>query len=232
MAKGKRKPKKPSYEESISIIDREILRRRGKWTLNSLSWLDFDDVSQIIKLHIFKKWHLYNPTKPLVPWLNRIITNQLKNIIRNNYGNYSKPCLRCAAAQGENNCLIYKNQEYTCPLLVKWLKTKKIAYDVKLAVPLENHLYEVQSISYNEDNFNSNAKKLHLKMQSILKPQEWRVYEALYIKNFSEEKAALLLGYKTSEKNRPPGYKQIKNMQKSILEKVKKVLASNELDIL
>ncbi len=231
MARRKKKIK-PSFEESIPLIDKEIEKRKGRWTLHSLSWLDFEDVAQIIKLHIFKKWHLYNPVHPLAPWLNRIITNQIKNIIRNNYGNYSKPCSRCAAAEPEDKCLVYGKQDSTCPLVAKWEKTKKVAHDVKIAVPLENHLFEVKSQSYIEDNFFSNAKKLHERMKLILKPLEWKVYKALYIDCLSEEYAAKEVGYKTSEKDRKPGYKQIKNIQKSIIAKVKKVLENNEIDIL
>ena len=231
MAK-KRKKTAPSFEESIPLINREIDKRKGRWTLNSLSWIDFEDVAQIIKLHVFKKWHLYNPIKPLAPWLNRIITNQIKNIIRNNYGNYSKPCGRCAAAEPQDKCLVYGRQDASCPLVAKWEKTKKIAHDVKIAVPLENHLYEVKSQAYTEDNFFSNARKLHSKMSAVLKPLEWKVYKALYIDNLSEEEAAKVVGYKTSEKDRKPGYKQIKNIQKIIIQKVKKVLGNNEIDIL
>ena len=225
MAKKKKKLK-PSFEDSILLINREIEKRKGRWTLHSLSWLDFDDVSQIIKLHLF------NSAYPLAPWLNRIITNQIKNIIRNNYGNYSKPCSRCAAAEPQDRCLVYGKQDNVCPLVSKWEKTKKIAHDVKIAVPLENHLFEVKSQSYAEDNFFSNAAKLHSKMESILKPLEWKVYKALYIDNLSEEEAAKTVGYKTSEKDRKPGYKQIKNIQKIIIAKVKKVLQDNEIDIL
>ena len=228
----RKKNKTPSFEESIPLIDNEIEKRKGRGTLHSLSWLDFEDVSQIIKLHIFKKWHLYNSSQPLAPWLNRIITNQIKNIIRNNYGNYSKPCSRCAAAEPEDKCLVYGKQDNTCPLVAKWEKTKKVAHDVKIAVPLENHLFEVKSQSYTEDNFFSNAAKLHNKMKQVLKPLEWKVYEALYINNLSEEETAKLVGYKTSEKDRKPGYKQIKNIQKSIISKVKKILTDNEIDIL
>jgi hypothetical protein len=39
------------------------------------------------------------------------------------------------------------------------------------------------------------------------------------------------MGYKTTEKNRQPGYKQIKNIKKSILVKVKKELDKNGIDI-
>ena len=69
------------------------------------------------------------------------------------------------------------------------------------------------------------------KMKSVLKANEWLVYEYLYIQHLSEEQAAKKMGYKTSEKNRSPGYKQIKNLKKSIITKVKKFLNNDEIDI-
>jgi hypothetical protein len=75
-------------------------------------------------------------------------------------------------------------------------------------------------------------EKLNVKMQSILKPAEWKIYKALYVDNMSEEDAATLMGYKTNEKNRVPGYKQIKNVKKSIIQKVKKMLADGEIEII
>ena len=38
------------------------------------------------------------------------------------------------------------------------------------------------------------------------------------------------LNFKTTEKNRSPGYKQIKNIQKSIITKAKKILEKDDLD--
>ena len=194
--------------------------------------MDFDDVSQILRIHIYKKWHLYDQTRPLVPWLNRIISNQIKNLIRNNYGNYCRPCLKCAAAEGGNLCEIYGKQDSTCPLYATWEKTKKRAHDLKMPLPLENHSQEVFS-KYNESfDIETNIVKLHKKMKEILKPIEWKVYLSLYIKNKSEEEVAHDLGYRTSEKNRSPGYKQIKNIKKSIITKVKKHLKKDNIDII
>ena len=48
----------------------------------------------------------------------------------------------------------------------------------------------------------------------------------------SEEDAATLMGYKTNEKNRVPGYKQIKNVKKAIINKVKKMLNDGDIEIL
>ena len=127
--KSKKAKKKsgPSFEESIHLIDEEIKKRRSKWNLTALAWMDYDDVSQIIRIHIHKKWDMYDPIKPLGPWLNRIISNQIKNLIRNHYGNYSRPCLRCAAAEGDSLCEIYQKQCSSCPLFAEWEKNKKKA---------------------------------------------------------------------------------------------------------
>jgi len=233
MANSKNKEaKRPRYEDVISEINTEIQKRKGKWNLTILSWMDFDDVSQIIRIHIYKKWHLYDPTKPLGPWLNRIISNQIKNLIRNNYGNFSRPCLKCAAAEGEDLCTIYQRQCNDCPLYANWEKSKKRAHDTKLPVSLENHSQEVFSMSSDYVDVERSAVKLHKKMKKVLKPSEWAVYEKLYIKNMDEEKVAKIMGYKTSEKNRSPGYKQLKNIKKSIIKKAKALIYEGDVDIL
>tara|TARA_B100000519_G_C14228890_1_gene431392 strand:- start:489 stop:1187 length:699 start_codon:yes stop_codon:yes gene_type:complete len=223
------KPKK-EFENCIEIIDQEIFKRKNKWTLTSISWMDFDDISQILKIHIFKKWHLYDQSKPLSPWLNRIISNQLKNLIRNNYSNYCKPCLKCAAAEPDSGCAIYGSQDARCPLFKNWLAKKKSAYDVKMALPLENHQSEVRDVEVSSSNIEMGIRKLNEKLKETLKPNEWIVYKGFYIDNESEVEIAKKLNFKTTEKNRTPGYKQIKNIQKSIITKARKILDKNDLD--
>ncbi len=218
------------FENYIDEIDEEIRKRKGKWTLTSIAWMDYDDISQILKIHIFKKWHLFDQSKPLLPWLNRIISNQLKNLIRNNYSNYCKPCLRCAAAEPDSSCSIYGSQDDRCPLYKQWMLKKKSAYDVKMALPLENHTNEVNETLVYSSNIEDGIRKLHNKLKKVLKPSEWIVYEGFYIDNKSEADIAKELNFKTTEKNRTPGYKQIRNIQKSIVSKAKKILAKDELD--
>ena len=79
--------KKKNFEDMYEIINQVIKKRRNKWKLKAITWIDFEDIEQVIKLHIYKKWHLYDFSKPLAPWINRIISNQIKNLIRNNYSN-------------------------------------------------------------------------------------------------------------------------------------------------
>lgn len=224
--------KKPKFEDFIEQIDLEIRKRKSKWNLTALSWMDFDDVSQILRIHIFKKWHLYDTKKPLNPWINRIISNQIKNLIRNNYGNYCRPCLKCAAAEAGDLCYIYGKQSESCPLYANWVKTKKQAYNAKLPVSIHDHAHELNATVYTDMDIMGMMLKLNEKMEIVLKPAEWKIYKALYIDDMSEEDAATLMGYKTNEKNRVPGYKQIKNVKKSIIKKAKKILDDGEIEII
>ena len=226
----KKKAEEKKFEDCIDVIDQEISKRRNKWTLTSIAWMDFDDISQILKIHIYKKWHLYDNSKPLAPWLNRIISNQLKNLIRNNYSNYCKPCLKCAAAEPDSACSIYGSQDDRCPLYKSWVQKKKSAYDVKMALPLEKHKEQINEVEVSPADIELGIFKLNKKLKEILKPNEWIVYEGFYVLNKSEKEIAEQLNFKTTEKNTTPGYKQIKNIQKAILIKAKKILSKNDLD--
>jgi len=238
----KKKPKKKTakksgekekgFEDYIEIINEEISKKRYKWNLTSLAWLDFEDVSQILRFHIFKKWHLYDQSKNIKPWIRTIIANQIKNLIRNNYTNFIKPCSRCEATRGEEGCEIYEKQCSACPLYKNWEKNKKAGFAAKMPVPLESYRQEAFYIENNQSlDIERCATILHEKMEEALKPHEWKIYKYLYIDHLDELAAAKKMGYKTSEKNRSPGYKQIKNVKKRIIAKVKDLIEKDEIDI-
>lgn len=225
------KKNKIKFETCINLINTEILKRKNKWTLSTLNWIDFEDVSQIIRFHIYKKWNLYDESKPILPWINRIISNQIKNLIRNNYGNYARPCLKCAAALGDNECRIYGKQDQACPMFKNWLKTKKNAYDLKMAVSIEDHSNEINNQYSLDTNIQKAADNLHAKMQEILKPIEWKVYELLYIQHKTEEQVCRILKFKYDKKAKSTYNKQLKNIQKSIIKKAKNCLINGEVDL-
>jgi DNA-directed RNA polymerase specialized sigma24 family protein len=225
------KKNKIKFESCINLINTEILKRKNKWTLSTLNWIDFEDVSQIIRFHIYKKWELYDENKPMLPWVNRIISNQIKNLIRNNYGNYARPCLKCAAALGENECRIYGKQEQSCPMFNNWSKTKKNAYDLKMAVSIEDHSYEINNQLCVNLDIQKATQNLHQKMKQILKPVEWKVYELLYIDYKTEEQVCKILKFKYDKKAKSAYNKQLKNIQKSIIKKAKQCLANGEIDL-
>jgi len=225
------KKNKIKFEACINLINTEILKRKNKWTLSTLNWIDFEDVSQIIRFHIYKKWNLYDEKKPMLPWTNRIISNQIKNLIRNNYGNYARPCLKCAAALGESECRIYGKQDQGCPMFNNWMKTKKNAYDLKMAVSIEDHSYEINNQVCINSDIQKATQNLHEKMKQVLKPVEWKVYELLYINHKTEEQVCKILKFKYDKEAKSAYNKQLKNIQKSIIKKAKQSLANGEIDI-
>ena len=74
-----------SFEDKIDQIDAALERKRTKWHLDAVTYIDYDDIKQVIMAHIFKKWHLWDQSKPIEPWLSRVVGNQFKNLLRNNY---------------------------------------------------------------------------------------------------------------------------------------------------
>jgi hypothetical protein len=52
-----------------------------------------------------------------------------------------------------------------------------------------------------------------------------------YLERNTEENVAVKMGFTTGEKNRKPGYKQIQNIKKNIIKKIKKAIADGKIDI-
>ncbi len=229
--------KKTTYEDHQETIEEELNKRQSKWFLKSLSWIDFDDVKQIIRVHLHKKWDLWDQSRPLKPWLNRIISNQLKNILRNYYSNFAKPCLNCPFNQsgvteedavGLCGFTESKTQCNECPLYAKWEKTKKSAYQIKIPLALESHDHEIKHKN-NLFELELAEKRLHAEMKKKLSEKHYKIYEMLFIENMTDEEVAKELGYKTSEKNRKAGYKQIKNLKKQFKDKAERILKTKDI---
>ena len=120
-------------------------------------------------------------------------------------------------------------QDSSCPLYAKWEKTKKSAYDIKMAVTLENHGHEVGAMPDQYFDINDAQDKLNLYMKKELSPKQYTVYDLLFIKHKEEEEVAKIMGYKTSEKGRKAGYKQIKNLKKVFKEKAQQILDREDI---
>ena len=225
--------KKHKYEDYSDIIDATIKRFRSKWQLNAINWFDFSDVEQIIKIHIHKKWDMWDQSLPLEPWIARIASNQIKNIIRNNYTNYVKPCMQCQYNMGDNLCSWTRSgsQNLTCDMYAKWSKQKKAGYGIKLPVALENHIKEIDSRPDTTIHFDSAITRLNEVLKTQLSSEHYTVYMMLFFEEKSEEEVAKFMGYKTNEKNRKAGYKQIKNLKKMLREKAEEIIRENDIII-
>jgi RNA polymerase sigma factor (sigma-70 family) len=222
---------KKTYEECYSIIDAVVSKYQTKWRLQAINWFDFEDVAQVIKLHIFKKWDMWDQSRPLEPWVSTITSHQIKNIIRNNYTNYVKPCMSCPHNMGEDFCSLTNsgNQDSSCALFAKWSKCKRQGYGVKMPLAMENHQQEIDNRPETKIDFSGSITRLNEILKYELSEQHYRVYMMLFFENASEDEVAKFMGFKSNEKNRAAGYKQIKNIKKMLKEKVQDVISKHDI---
>jgi len=226
-----------SFEECLSVIDGEIYKRKGQVHLY-LNDFDFEDIAQIIRVHIYKKWHMVDEAQPLENWVNKIITRKIINFIRDNYTSVAPPCYKCPMNQGGSLCGFTPSGEQCseCPLYKKWTKAKQGGYNIKFASSLQEEDADNQTLqdkiihNSSDIDWTTALKNLSTHLKSRLSKDLYFVYHFLYVLGKSDEELAVKLGFKTSEKNRVPGYKQIYNFKQRILIEAKKIL--DEEDVL
>jgi RNA polymerase sigma factor (sigma-70 family) len=221
-----------TYEDKSDELEELLNKYKAKWQLNALAWLDYDDVCQIIRLHIYKKWHLWDQERPFKPWAAMIISNQIKNLIRNNYSNFAKPCLRCPHNLGNNMCAITKigEQNEECEIFAKWKKKKEKAYNLKLPITLDDSIS--LGTSNIEDNFNylKSAEFLHDLILDQLNDKHKTVYIMLFIEHKEEQEVADFFKFKADKaKRKNPRYKQITNLKKKFYLLAAKILKENDI---
>lgn len=214
-----------SYEECYPHINSAIMARKPRWLLQRLAWLEYEDVAQIIRIHIYVKFYQWDQLRPILKWVNRIISNQTANIVRNTYTSYVKPCNGCAANEDGTLCRIYVNQCSDCPLYAKWEKSKKNAHEINLAESyneLESWHKNLASTSCND--IYQKIERVHIETMKRLTLPQQRIYRYIYIDHMNELDVAKIMGYKTSEKFRSPGYKQIEKCKKLFLKMAKEAI--------
>jgi len=229
--------RKFSYEEKSEVIDTALKKRVRQWHLYAISWLDYDDVCQLIRTHIFVKWDLWDQARPLEPWINRIITNKIYNLLRDNYSSFARPCINCKhnqstereTGQDDSLCSLTKSgtQSDECDLFAKWQKTRMHAYNVKIPVSLEFHAHERHTSPEDHLCIDDAAKRLHSEMRKSLSSKHFFIYKMLFIDGLTDPEVARILGYKSSEPGRGHGYKSLKNLRNSY-KKVAREIVENE----
>ena len=205
---------------------------RPKWQLSALACIDYDDVCQIIRLHIYKKWHLWDQSRPFKPWASMIISNQIKNLIRNNYSSFAKPCLRCPHNMGANNCDLTKSKEQdeSCPDFAKWRKKKERAFNIKLPVSLEEGTSTGTASLKDFLDYQKSSEKLHKLVMEQLNEKHKKIYYMLYIENINENDVAKKFGFKAdSAKRKSPRYKQMANLKKKFYTIAVKIIKNHDI---
>ncbi len=67
-------------------------------------------------------------------------------------------------------------------------------------------------------------------MKQILNERLYEAYRYFYIEHLPDAEAAQKLGFKTKEKNRCPGYRQISNMKCEIFKIAKQVASEFDME--
>ena len=205
---------KKKYEDYQDLIDSAVKKQKSRWRLGAIKWFDFEDVEQVVKSHIAQKWHMWDQSRPLEPWLSRVITNRMWNLIRNHYGSYIKPCSTCVFARGElcgKN--LSGNQDVSCEDYAKWVDKKRFGLELRTASSLDDNeqVINIKCNSYYD--YNADLEKLNDKMFKKLGEKLYKAYDMLYFDDCSEEDVAKYMGYKLSDNNRKIGYRQVKNLK-------------------
>ena len=224
---------KEAFEDKREDLDQLLLKYRPKWQLSALAWLDYDDVCQIIRLHVYNKWHLWDQSRPFKPWASMIISNQIKNLIRNNYTSFAKPCLRCQYNMGGTLCDWTKSgdQDRTCADFEKWKKKKERAYNIKLPLTLDDGV-ATQNTSCIKDqvDYKLSSDRLHELVMTQLSERHQAIYAMLYIEHKDEKEVAKKFGFKgDSTKRKTIRYKQISNLKKKFYRIAIKIIEDNDI---
>ena len=173
---------------------------------------------------------MWDQERPLEPWIGRIISNQMRNLIRNHYGNYVKPCTNCKFSLGDK-CSVTRTgrQDSTCTLYAKWEKSKKAGLELKTPLSTEDFPKEVQGRPYEDFDFESSLKKLNIHMEIRLSQVHYIAYRMLYFEDKTEEDVARFMGYKISAQKNKLGYRQVKNLKKKFLEIALEILKDQDI---
>lgn len=221
--------KNKKYEDYSDIIDEALKKQRSKWRLDAVQWLGYDDVEQIIRAHIAKKWRMWDQRRPFEPWVNRVISNQLRNLLRNNYGAYAKPCSQCEYARGDLCMQTDSGQQSNeCSLYSAWSKKKKygLGLNTALSIEDEDNFINIKCDFFDYDN---HLDRLNKHMKEMLSEHHYIAYRMMFFENRSEEEVAIFMGYKISENNNKLGYRQVKNLKRKFTRLAAKILKEKDI---
>lgn len=217
------------FEDFLPAIQVEIEKRRGKWVLSTL---DYEDVSQMIVIRIFNKFHTFDPEKgPFQNWVNRLISNAIRNILRDNLMKFSRPCLSCAKNLGDDFCSYTKSKKQCieCPLYKRWKDKKEQHFNVKASLSLENHMHEAQNMINDFVDIGRCKSIIDEKMKQKLSEEEYKIYSLIYIQNKPMEEVGKILEYKKLSSNPIPGYQQLLKVKKKMVLLAKEIIKEEGL---
>lgn len=197
-----------TIEQRLPFVEKTIEKRRRKWTLTTLA---FDDVKQIIMIHVWKKYDTFDPAKaPFEHWLNTVISSQWKNVLRDNLFRWSRPCIRdggCFHDLGNGGCAYTpsKTQCNECPIYLDWTRKKEAEHNIKASLALEHHAQEVSNVQSDFIDIEGKKRVIDEKMKGELTRWEWNIYRFIYVDHLTPAEAVKELEKLVAKRKRPLG---------------------------
>ena len=219
-----------TYEDKQEEIDELLNKMRGKWQLDSIQWMDYNDVCQHIRRHIWLKWDLWDQRRSFKPWCRTVIAHQISNLIRNNYRSFARPCLNCPHNMGADSCGFTKSkvQDSSCEEYAKWEKKRSHIYNLKLPVPIEDKMLSDTIELHDEMDFDLSADNLHVLIMRQLTDRQKEVYRLLYVEKLDDSDVAEKMGF-TADGDKGARYKQLANLKKKFVAIAKTVMEENDV---
>lgn len=214
-----------TFTDVEPIIDDLLEKNRSRWKLEAVRHYQFEDFKQDVKLHIFLQFKKWKQDRPFEPWCSRVIHNQLINKKRNLFNNHSKPCSNCHFNKGMGACGFTASgfQCGECPEFKHWEKSKKSAYEMKTAGSVESGDGEILLGDHGDVDYEGFITSLGRKLEQEVKDDmsqislvTYKIFVMSYVDKLSDDEISHKMGYKSSEKNRSPGYRNLSLHRKFI----------------
>ncbi len=225
-----------AFEARVPELRVILAKRKGSWTLTTLDW---EDAEMILLAHLWSVFNEYKPEKgPLENWANRVISNRVRNLLRDNLYKWARPCISsgasggmCAFNEGDDRCGFTRNgkQCSLCPLYLKWERKKQSLYNIKASLPIDYHVQEAHNIQ--EDFLDIEAAKsvIDEKIIEQLDKYEAKIYALLFIEHKSIEEVGKIMKYKRQGANKIAGYQVIKKLITKFKEMARGVIKCEDL---
>lgn len=224
-----------SFDQRYDSIVYEIEKRRKKWTLVSTP---FDDISQRILTKVYLVYSEFDSAKGVFShWVNRVISNEIKNALRDLHFAHSRPCIQgkggCVFNTGDETCSKTPSgkQCSECLAYKLWEKRKKDHNAIQQTLPLENHLREVDSRPSTLDpqlDFEHAKAVIDKEILLRLSRHDQRLYKLLFVQNKDEREVGKIMKYKPS-KRMYPGYLTILNFKKKVVALSREIIRDRDL---
>lgn len=226
-----------TFEDRYGDIVKWIEKRRRGIDLAQIEW---SDIKQLILIRISQQYHMFDPARgEFRKWVNRVITNAIRNIWRDNLAAISRPCITgkggCVDNMGGGLCRRTKSgiQCSECKAYRDWEARKGDHHAITLPLPLDNHSQEVHSKQSDFMDIEGKKRVIDEKMKERLTRAEWRAYKMLMIQHKPEEEVAKALGFKRKKGQAKSkmftGYSVILQMKHRFVEMAKAIILENDL---